>query len=90
MAFVQTLMNSKKHIDEVDLEIDIEKNVAVRPSLEKLRFLESGVEANLYRMLYAQGPGNGTALFMPFDQKSSEHGPGHEFLWEKMMQMQMR
>jgi class I fructose-bisphosphate aldolase len=75
-------MDSKKHIDEVDLKIDIKKNVAVRPSLEKLRFLESGVEANLYRMLYAHGPGNGTALFMPFDQKSSEHGPGHEFLWE--------
>ena len=82
MALVQTLMNSKKHIDEVDLAIDISKNVAVRPSLEKLRFLESGVEANLYRMLYTSGPGNGTALFMPFDQKSSEHGPGHEFLWE--------
>jgi class I fructose-bisphosphate aldolase len=47
-----------------------------------MQFLESGVEANLYRMLYSQGPGNGTALFMPFDQKSSEHGPGHEFLWE--------
>jgi class I fructose-bisphosphate aldolase len=82
MAFVQTLMDSKKHIDEVDYKIDIAKNVAVRPSLEKLRFLESGVEANLYRMLYSHGPGNGTALFMPFDQKSSEHGPGHEFLWE--------
>ena len=82
MAFVQTLMNSKKHIDEADLEIDIEKNVALRPRLEKMQFLESGVEANLYRMLYSHGPGNGTALFMPFDQKSSEHGPGHEFLWE--------
>ncbi|HMB44786.1 MAG TPA: hypothetical protein VKL21_03085 [Candidatus Methanoperedens sp.] len=82
MAFVQTLMNSKKHIDEVDLEIDIGKNVALRPRLEKMQFMESGVEANLYRMLYSQGPGNGTALFMPFDQKSSEHGPGHEFLWE--------
>jgi hypothetical protein len=43
MAFVQTLMNSKKHIDEVDLEINISKNVAVRPLLEKLRFLEGGV-----------------------------------------------
>ncbi|MCE8425871.1 MAG: hypothetical protein J5U17_08855 [Candidatus Methanoperedens sp.] len=83
MAFVQTLMNSKKHIDEVDLEIDIEKNLAVRPGFEKMRFLEPGVEANLYAMLYTHGPGNGTALFMPFDQKSSEHGPGHEFLWEK-------
>ncbi|KAB2942687.1 MAG: Fructose-bisphosphate aldolase class 1 [Candidatus Methanoperedens nitroreducens] len=82
MAFVQTLMNSKKHIDEADLKIDIEKNVALRPRLEKMQFLESGVEANLYRMLYSHGPGNGTALFMPFDQKSSEHGPGHEFLWE--------
>lgn len=83
MAFVQTLMNSKKYIDEVAFETSIEKNVALRPRLEKLQFLEPGVEANLYRMLYSQGPGNGTALFMPFDQKSSEHGPGHEFLWEK-------
>lgn len=82
MAFVQTLMNSKKHIDEVALEIEIEKNIALRPRLENLHFLEPGVEANLYRMLYLNGPGNGTALFMPFDQKSSEHGPGHEFLWE--------
>ncbi|MCZ7356944.1 MAG: hypothetical protein O8C65_08425 [Candidatus Methanoperedens sp.] len=83
MAFVQKLMDSRKHIDEIDLEIDIAKNVAVRPRLEKMRFLEGGVEANLYRMLYNNGPGNGTALFMPFDQKSSEHGPGHEFLWER-------
>jgi class I fructose-bisphosphate aldolase len=83
MAIVQTLMNSKKHIDEVDFEINISKNVALRPRLENMRFLEGGVEANLYQMLYTHGPGNGTALFMPFDQKSSEHGPGHEFLWEK-------
>ncbi|GFO97761.1 fructose-bisphosphate aldolase [groundwater metagenome] len=83
MAVVQTLMNSRKHIDETDLEIDIANNVDVRPRLEKMRFLEPGVEANLYRMLYVHGPGNGTALFMPFDQKSSEHGPGHEFLWER-------
>lgn len=83
MAFIQTLMNSKKHIDEVDLDISVADNVAVRPRLEKMRFLEAGVEANLYRMLYSHGPGNGTALFMPFDQKSSEHGPGHEFLWER-------
>jgi class I fructose-bisphosphate aldolase len=83
MALIQTLMNSKKHIDEVDLNISVADNVAVRPRLEKMRFLEAGVEANLYRMLYSHGPGNGTALFMPFDQKSSEHGPGHEFLWER-------
>jgi len=83
MTIIQTLMDSKNHIDEIDLEIDVEKNVAVRPSIEKMRFLEPGVEANLYRMLYVHGPGNGTALFMPFDQKSSEHGPGHEFLWER-------
>ena len=83
MALIQTLMNSKKHIDEVDLDISVADNVAVRPRLEKMRFLEAGVEANLYRMLYSHGPGNGTALFMPFDQKSSEHGPGHEFLWER-------
>lgn len=83
MSIVQILMNSGKHIDEVGFEINVKKNVAVRPLLEKLRFLEGGVEANLYSMLYTHGPGNGTALFMPFDQKSSEHGPGHEFLWER-------
>lgn len=83
MAIVQKLMDSKKHLDEIDIEIDVGKNVTVRPTLEKMRFLEPGVEANLYRMLYVHGPGNGTALFMPFDQKSSEHGPGHEFLWER-------
>lgn len=83
MAVVQKLINSRKHIDETDLEIDVAGNVDVRPMLEKMCFLEPGVETNLYRMLYVNGPGNGTALFMPFDQKSSEHGPGHEFLWER-------
>ncbi len=83
MVVVQKLINSRKHIDEIDIEINVADNVDVRPRLEKLRFLEPGIEANLYRMLYVNGPGNGTALFMPFDQKSSEHGPGHEFLWER-------
>jgi class I fructose-bisphosphate aldolase len=83
MASIQTIMDSKEHIDQINIEIDVAKNVAVRPRLEKMRFLEAGVEANLYRMLYVHGPGNGTALFLPFDQKSSEHGPGHEFLWER-------
>lgn len=83
MDSIQTLMSSNKHIDEIEVKIDVEKNVAVRPNLEKMRFLEAGVEANLYQMFYSHGPGNGTALFMPFDQKSSEHGPGHEFLWER-------
>jgi fructose-bisphosphate aldolase, class I len=86
MTFVQELLSSKKHIDEADnrnLRIDVEKNVALRPRIENMRFLEPGVEANLYNMLYSHGPGNGTALFLPFDQKSSEHGPGHEFLWER-------
>jgi class I fructose-bisphosphate aldolase len=83
MTVVQKLINSRKNIDETDLEIDVTGNVDVRPTLEKMRFLEPGVETNLYRMLYVHGPGNGNALFMPFDQKSSEHGPGHEFLWER-------
>jgi class I fructose-bisphosphate aldolase len=83
MTVIQNLMSSKKHIDESDFEINVADNIDVRPRLEKLRFLEPGVEGNLYRMLYVHGPGNGTALFMPFDQKSSEHGPGHEFLWER-------
>jgi class I fructose-bisphosphate aldolase len=85
MTFVQMLLSNKIHIDEADsknLKIDVEKNVALRPRIENMRFLEPGVEANLYRMFYTHGPGNGTALFLPFDQKSSEHGPGHEFLWE--------
>jgi len=83
MNIIPELINSKKYINEVEIEIDVKKNVAVRPRLEKMRFLEGGVEANLYRMLYVHGPGNGTAQFMPFDQKSTEHGPGHEFLWER-------
>ncbi len=85
MSIIQELVNSKSYIDEIDdidLKIDTGKNVALRPRLDNMRFLEPGVEANLYRMFYSNGPGNGTALFVPFDQKSSEHGPGHEFLWE--------
>ncbi len=37
MALIQTLMNSKKHVDEVDLDISVADNVAVRPRLEKMR-----------------------------------------------------
>lgn len=76
------LLDYERHLDEVGLDIDVARNVAVRPRLEKLR-LQPGVEARLYDMLYRHGPGNGTGLFLPFDQKSAEHGPGHEFLWKR-------
>ena len=59
MNFVQELLSNNKHIDEVDsksLRIDVEKNVAVRPRIENMQFLEPGVEANLYRMLYSIVP----------------------------------
>lgn len=36
--------------------------------------LSTGKRARLYRLLYAHGPGNGTALFLPIDQ-GMEHGP---------------
>ena len=79
---IPKLIKSKKHIDQAKVSIDVKKNVAVRPRLEDMRHLGPAVEAKLYSMLYQHGPGNGTGLFMPFDQKSSEHGPGHEYLWD--------
>ncbi len=44
-----------------------------RPSLDSLD-LSLGKRTRLQRLLYAYGPGNGTALFLPIDQ-GMEHGP---------------
>ncbi len=83
MGFVQDLMERQLHIDKAELlQLNTAENIAVRPRLENLH-IEEGVLEKLHGMLYVHGPANGTALFMPFDQKSSEHGPGHEFLWSR-------
>jgi len=52
-------------LDEVDLKIDIGKNVALRPRLEKMQFWNPVLKPTYIGMLYSQGPGNGTALFIP-------------------------
>ena len=45
----------------------------VRPGLEELG-LSTGKRARLHRILYKHGLGNGTAIFLPYDQ-GLEHGP---------------
>lgn len=44
-----------------------------RPQLSELG-LSTGKKARLYRILYRHGVGNGTAIFLPYDQ-GLEHGP---------------
>ncbi len=44
-----------------------------RPALDDLG-LNTGKKARLYRILHRQGLGNGTAMFLPYDQ-GLEHGP---------------
>jgi len=44
-----------------------------RPALDQLG-LSTGKKARLHRILYEHGLGNGTALFLPYDQ-GLEHGP---------------
>lgn len=44
-----------------------------RPALEDLG-LSTGKKARLYRILHQHGLGNGTAMFLPYDQ-GLEHGP---------------
>jgi fructose-bisphosphate aldolase, class I len=44
-----------------------------RPTLSQLG-LNTGKKARLHRILYRHGVGNGTALFLPYDQ-GLEHGP---------------
>lgn len=53
-----------------------------RPRLDQMRHLSRGVLEKLYRMFYEKGPGGGTFLALPFDQLV-EHGPAHEFKWER-------
>lgn len=43
-----------------------------RPTLNQLG-LDTGKKARLRRILFDHGPGNGTSLFLPYDQ-GLEHG----------------
>ena len=47
--------------------------MATRPSLKELG-LSTGKKARLHRILHKHGLGNGTAIFLPYDQ-GLEHGP---------------
>ena len=47
--------------------------MATRPSLSELG-LSTGKKARLHRILHKHGLGNGTAIFLPYDQ-GLEHGP---------------
>ena len=47
--------------------------MSTRPSLEQAG-LSPGKKGRLRRILYRHGPGNGTAIFLPYDQ-GLEHGP---------------
>jgi len=57
-------------------------NIAGRPKLDRLTHLGRGRLEKLYRMLYQNGPGNGSFLSLPFDQLI-EHGASHTFKWKK-------
>lgn len=64
---------------------DIQKNIARRPTLPEIATdgnTGRGRHKKLYRMFYAQGPGNGKFLGLPFDQRV-EHGAGHMAKWER-------
>lgn len=68
-----------------DLSSDPKVNVARRPTLEKIAgggAIGRARLAELYRMFYVNGPGNGTMLSLPFDQLV-EHGVGHMFKWDR-------
>jgi class I fructose-bisphosphate aldolase len=47
--------------------------MALRPSLSEIG-LNTGKKARLHRILFKHGLGNGTAIFLPYDQ-GLEHGP---------------
>jgi len=47
--------------------------MSTRPGLDQLG-LSTGKKARLHRILYQHGLGNGTAIFLPYDQ-GLEHGP---------------
>ncbi|OYT33858.1 MAG: hypothetical protein B6U87_02885 [Candidatus Aenigmarchaeota archaeon ex4484_52] len=76
-----------KYINEKNIKIDIEKNIENRPRLKNLHHFNESVKSKLFQMLYKNGPGNGCFLSLPFDQKYVEHGPLHDFLWEKSAQI---
>ena len=68
-----------------NLSYDARKNVAGRPTLEKISYegnIGRARMSELYRMFYVSGPGNGTMLSLPFDQLV-EHGVGHCLAWER-------
>ncbi|MBI2654729.1 hypothetical protein HYX02_08050 [Candidatus Woesearchaeota archaeon] len=81
MGLVHELRKSERYIDEVEPPmIDVVQNVGLRPRLDKMH-LPSAIEERLRKMLHEEGR-NGTGLFLPFDQISAEHGPGHTFVGE--------
>jgi fructose-bisphosphate aldolase, class I len=47
--------------------------MSIRPGLDQLG-LSTGKKARLHRIFYQHGLGNGTAIFLPYDQ-GLEHGP---------------
>ena len=47
--------------------------MTTRPQLRQLG-LNTGKKARLHRILFQHGLGNGTAIFLPYDQ-GLEHGP---------------
>ena len=49
-----------------------------RLTLDDMTHLSTGKRARLSRLLYQHGPGNGTMLFLPYDQ-GLEHGPINYF-----------
>ena len=60
------------------------ENARERPTLKKISkdgSLGRARTAELYKMFYSSGPGNGTMLSLPFDQLV-EHGIGHHLNWE--------
>ena len=61
---------------------NIESHIRSRPMLSRLAHLGRGRLERLHKMLYQNGPGNGTFLSLPFDQLV-EHGAAHIFKWEK-------
>ena len=64
------------------MEEKVRVRVEKRSKLKDLSHLGKARVGKLYRMVYEQGPGNGTFLGLPFDQLV-EHGPAHAFKWER-------
>jgi class I fructose-bisphosphate aldolase len=61
------------------IEIDVESNVKVRPTIDLVNSNEE-IQERLYEMFYEYGPGHGTFLSLPFDQ-IVEHGPSYQLGW---------